>query len=521
MKPEDLKQWHELTTLAAAAIQSPLADLVRADDRFERFTFEGAELLLDLSKQRLDDDIVDALLRLADAQAFTQARDDLLSGARVNNTEDRPALHTALRARTGQLPEIAAQVSTTKSRLEHTVDQIRSGQWRGMSGKCLTDIVHIGIGGSHLGPELVYESLVENLGQLPRVHFVANLDAQALVSRLATLNPETTLFIIVSKSFSTLETRLNATSARSWFLERTADQAALEHHFLAVSSNPEAAGAFGIPDQNRFELWDWVGGRFSLWSAVGAPLMLAAGTSAFEQLLAGAEAMDQHFTDAPMRENLPLLMALTGVWNYNFLGVNNHAILPYSERLRLLPSYLQQLMMESNGKSVHRDGEPVGIHTMPIVWGGAGTNGQHAFHQLLHQGTRSFTADFILCAADEHHLPDHHHWLIANALGQSQAMLNGDADPDPHKAIPGNHATTTLILPDLAPRSIGALLALYEHTVFCQGVIWDINSFDQWGVELGKKLAMPIFKQLGGSSALTQDAPTRGLIHHLRKAEQQ
>jgi len=521
MKPEDLKQWHDLTTLAATAIQSPLADFVGTDDRFEHFSFEGAQLLLDLSKQRVDPNILDALLALAEAQAFTQARDDLLSGARINNTEDRPALHTALRARAGQPPDVAAAVAAVRSKLADTVAQIRSGQWRGISGKCLTDIVHIGIGGSHLGVELVYESLAKSLGQLPRVHFVANLDAQALASRLAVLDPETTLFIIVSKSFNTLETRLNATSARSWLLERTADPAAIKSHFLAVSSNPEAAAAFGIPEQNRFELWDWVGGRFSLWSAVGAPLMLAAGNDAFDELLTGAEAMDQHFSHAPIQENLPLLMALTGVWNYNFLGVNNHAILPYSDRLRLLPSYLQQLMMESNGKSVHRNGEPVGIHTMPIVWGGAGTNGQHAFHQLLHQGTRAFTADFIVSATDEYHLPDHHHWLLANALGQSQAMLKGDANPDPHKAVAGNHATTTIVMPDVDARSLGALLALYEHTVFCQGVIWDINSFDQWGVELGKKLAAPIFRQLGGSSALAQDVPTRGLIHHLRKAEQQ
>jgi glucose-6-phosphate isomerase len=296
-----------------------------------------------------------------------------------------------------------------------------------------------------------------------------------------------------------------------------ANSDAITRHFLAVSSNPEAASAFGIPEANRFELWDWVGGRYSLWSAVGLPIMLAAGNSAFAELLAGARDMDQHFLNAQADVNLPLLMALTGIWNYNFLGVTNHAILPYAQRLRLLPDYLQQLMMESNGKSVHRDGSPVAIHTMPVVWGGAGTNGQHAYHQLLHQGTRSFTADFIVCANDEHQLTDHHNWLLANALGQSQAMLMGEDNADPHKAVAGNHATTTLVLPDLRPHSIGALLALYEHTTFCQGVIWQINSFDQWGVELGKKLANPIFKQLGGSSTLTQDGSTAGLIDYLRK----
>jgi len=402
------------------------------------------------------------------------------------------------------------------------VNAVHSGAWRGATGKVISDIVHIGIGGSHLGPELVCEALTATPASpgSTHVHFVANLDAHALARVLAEVDPERTLFVIVSKSFSTLETRVNALSARSWLLERMADPDAVSAHFVAVTSNPQAAAAFGIPESNRFELWDWVGGRFSLWSAVGLPIMFSAGIHAFTRLLAGAQAMDAHFADAALEENLPLLMALTGIWNYNFLGVTNHAILPYCERLRLLPDYLQQLMMESNGKSVHLDGSTVSIHTMPIVWGGTGTNGQHAFHQLLHQGTRAFTADFILCAADEHQLSDHHRWLLANALGQSQAMMSGEAHADPHRAVAGNHATTTLVLPDLEPESIGALLALYEHTVFCQGLLWNINSFDQWGVELGKRLAEPIFKQLGGSSALTQDMPTRGLINYLRRFDE-
>jgi glucose-6-phosphate isomerase len=351
------------------------------------------------------------------------------------------------------------------------------------------------------------------------VHFVANIDGAALASVLAGLDPERTLFLIASKSFSTLETRVNANSARSWFLERMGSREAISRHFLAISSNPDAAAAFGIPEANRFELWDWVGGRFSLWSAVGLPIMLSLGADAFAQLRAGAHAMDTHFLTAPAAENLPLLMALTGIWNYNFLGVTNHAILPYSERLALLPDFLQQLMMESNGKRVHRDGSEVGVHTMPIIWGGAGTNGQHAFHQLLHQGTRAFTADFILCAEDAVGLPEHQRWLLANGIAQSQAMELGDAGQDTHQRVPGNHGTTTIVLPSLDAQHLGALLALYEHVTFCQGVVWDINSFDQWGVELGKRLAKPIFEQLGGASTLEQDASTRGLIGHLRGLE--
>jgi glucose-6-phosphate isomerase len=519
VNPEQSLEWRQLTRLAAEAITKPLSARTADPNRFADFSFSAAGLLLDLSKQHLDKNSLEVLLQLAQASDFPAAREALFSGDEINNTEGRAVGHTALRATAAERPAIAAGVSEVTQRLQQTVEAIRSGSWRGATGKTISNIVHIGIGGSHLGPELVYEAVAQPLGQKPRVHFVANIDAHALSATLADLDPERTLFVIVSKSFSTLETKINAQSARSWFLERMADPEAITRHFLAVSSNPEAASAFGIPEANRFELWDWVGGRYSLWSAVGLSIMLAAGNRAFAALLEGARAMDQHFLHSPSAANLPLLMALTGIWNYNFLGVTNHAILPYTQRLRLLPDYLQQLMMESNGKSVHRDGSPVAIHTMPIVWGGAGTNGQHAYHQLLHQGTRSFTADFIVCASDEHGLKDHHHWLLANALGQSQAMLAGDKNADPHKVVRGNHATTTLVLPDLQPHSIGALLALYEHTTFCQGVIWQINSFDQWGVELGKNLARPIFNQLGGSSTLTQDASTAGLIDYLRSAE--
>ena len=310
---------------------------------------------------------------------------------------------------------------------------------------------------------------------------------------------------------------MNADSARAWFLERTGDAAAIGRHFVAVSTNLEAAAAFGIPEANVYPMWDWVGGRYSVWSPVGLPIALAIGRQGFLEFLAGGHAMDVHFRRTPFATNLPVLMALAGIWNYNFLGVNNQAILPYSERLRLLPDFLQQLIMESNGKSVRQDGTSLTVHSMPIVWGGRGTNGQHAYHQLLHQGTRSFAADFIIVASGEP-TDTHHRWLNANALAQSQAMLLGQDDADPHKRVSGNKATTTLVLDELTPASLGSLIALYEQVVFCQGVIWDINSFDQWGVELGKRLALPIFEQLGGQSALGQDASTRGLIEYLTGA---
>jgi len=516
LKPDQQPQWKTLTELASSSIQQPLTELVNQNGRFAEFSFDAAGLLLDLSRQRLDRQILTALVGLARAQGFRERRDALLGGELVNETERRAALHTALRAPLERRPAMASAVEPVMTRLAQTTAAIREGRWRGATGKAITDVVHIGIGGSHLGPELVVQALLPRGARGPRVHFVANLDPHALVSVLERVSPEQTLFVVVSKSFSTLETRVNAASARSWFLERMTDTGAIARHFLAVSSNPDAAAAFGIPEQNRFELWDWVGGRFSVWSAVGAPILLGVGTTAFEELLAGAHAMDEHFANAPDEENLPLLLALTGIWNYNFLGVTNHAILPYAERLALLPAYLQQLMMESNGKRVHLDGSRASHHTMPIVWGGVGTNGQHAFHQLLHQGTRSFTADFILCGRDDCDLPEHHRWLLANALAQGQAMLRGDDNPDPHRSVPGNHATTTIVLPALTPATLGALLALYEHAVFCQGVVWQINSFDQWGVELGKRLALPIYEQLGGSATLTQDAPTRGLISYLR-----
>ncbi len=515
--PEQQSAWQDLTRRATALGQRPLAKLLEDDARNAALRIEAPGLSADFSRQRIDGGTLEDLLALAAQQHLPEQIERLFDGAHVNTTEDRPALHSALRAQPGERPAATeTAVSETLAQVLQLAAEVRSGQRRGHSGRAFTDIVHIGIGGSHLGPELAVTALAGPADPL-RCHFVANIDGAALTRALASLDPATTLFVVVSKSFSTLETRINAQSARSWFLERTGDPEALARHFLAVSANVEAAVEFGIAETMIYPLWDWVGGRFSLWSAVGLPIALAAGPEAFQALLQGARDMDEHFRRTDLSANAPVLMALTGIWNFNFLGAASLAVLPYDERLRLLPDYLQQLEMESNGKSVHLDGSPVGVHSMGIVWGGAGTNGQHAFHQLLHQGTRAFSADFIVARRAGHPLESHHRWLLANALAQSQAMMSGQDSDDPHRQVRGDKASTTLILESLSPYSLGALLALYEHKVFCQGVVWNINSFDQWGVEVGKRLAVPIHEQLGGASALHQDASTRHLVERLRR----
>jgi glucose-6-phosphate isomerase len=520
MSSKNSPAWKKLTRLAASSIQTPLSDWLTAHDRFEQFSFRATTLLLDASKQRINTEVLNELLQLAEEREVGARIQDLMTGAQVNFTEQRPALHTALRAPSDARPaKVSEPIEEILQRLFEFADSVRSARWLGHSGKALTNVVHIGIGGSHLGPELAVRALQAAATPHLDIRFAANVDEAALRDALAGLDPERTLFVIASKSFTTLETRLNAESARSWFLERVAEPDAIARHFVAVTSNVEAATELGIHPDNVYPMWDWVGGRFSLWSAVGLPIALAIGSQGFRELLAGAHAIDSHFASAPAAENVPLLMALIGIWNYNFLGVTNHAILPYSSRLDRLPDYLQQLEMESNGKHVSHGGEDVAVHTAPIIWGGEGTNGQHAFHQLLHQGTRSFTADFILIAGTGASTSEPTRWLLANGIAQSQAMMTGQDHADPHRQVAGEHATTTIVADQLSPFTLGALLATYEHKVFCQGVIWDINSFDQYGVELGKRLAVPIFDQLGGKPAVGQDASTRGLIDTIRDAQ--
>ena len=510
----ELPAWTRLARLAERLSSVPLRDMLEDDSRTAALEVRAGGLLFDFSRQRADLNVLAQLQSLAEERDWQRRVRQLMEGAAVNTSENRPALHTALRGPPGAMPPLAREVPGTLSRMRSFAEAVITGSWKGVSGKAITDVVHIGIGGSDLGPRLVVEAL-QPAGGRPALHFVANIDGHAISTTLAGLDPETTMFILASKSFTTRETLENGKTARSWFCERTNRADALARHFIAVTANPEAAAEFGLPSDNLFPMWDWVGGRYSLWSAVGLPIMLALGASGFDALLGGAHAMDRHFQAAPAAGNAPLLAALLGIWNCNFLGATSHAVLPYDERLRLLPDYLQQLETESNGKRVRHDGSPVGVHTTPVLWGGTGTTGQHAFHQLLHQGTHAFSADFILCASIEHGLPDHHRWLVANALSQGKAMAEGNDAADPHRAVPGNHATSTIVLDRLAPDTVGALVAFYEHKVFCQGLIWDINSFDQWGVELGKQLAKTVFTQLAGGSTAGQDRSTRSLIRRL------
>ncbi len=519
--------WGRLAGLANQAPRTQLATLLRDHGRCRAMRCTAAGALFDFSRQPVDLEILEALLELAGERHWQTRREALFAGEPVNTTEGVPALHTALRAPAEDQPEAAAQaVPATRQRLMAFAESIRNGQRTGHSGRAFQRVVHIGIGGSQLGPELATEAL--RSADCPLTfRFVANIDGHAIADALADADPETTLFIVVSKSFTTLETLANAATARNWLLERTNQREAVAAQFVAVTARTEAAVAWGLRPENIFPLWDWVGGRFSLWSAVGAPVAISIGKAGFEALLDGAHAMDRHFREAPAEANAPLLAALIDIWNINFLGVANHAVLPYDHRLRRLPAYLQQLKTESNGKSARHDGSATGVHTVPVIWGGEGTTGQHAFHQMLHQGTRAFSADFILTGADGHQPPrpelaDHHRWLLANGLGQGQAMALGWPHEDPHRAAPGNHGTNTVVLDRLEAGSLGALLAFYEHRVFCQGLIWDINAFDQWGVEFGKQLAKTLFEQLGRNSApanaaLGPDAATQALVSHLRQ----
>lgn len=510
--PQELAAWRQLAKLAERGVGE--AEDLGHPNRFQQFSQRLGPLLVDYSKQRIDDAVRLALVELARQSGIAQAIDELFAGSPVNTTEHRPALHMELRR---PASECRPDVSEARERFLRFAESIRRGEQLGLTAKPIATVVHIGIGGSHLGPELVTQALGASPGT-PEIRFLPNIDGNATSRALAGLDPATTLVCVASKSFATLEARVNAEAAKSWFLERTCAAAAVGRHFVAITANFDAARQFGLPSEQCFPLWDWVGGRFSLWSAVGLPIAIAIGRDAFEELLAGAHAVDAHFRTASLPNNLPLLLALLQIWNGNFLGAATHAVLPYDARLRRLPEFLQQLEMESNGKSVRRDGARVATHTVPVVWGGEETNGQHAFHQLLHQGTRAYSADLIACANPGHALKRHHEWLLANCLAQSKAMMQGVAGGEAHRHVAGNRPSTTILLDELSPRSLGALLALYEHKVFCAGAIWQINPFDQFGVELGKELARPIFGELGDDPpAQDQDFSTRGLVATIKR----
>ncbi|ALZ83043.1 glucose-6-phosphate isomerase [Pseudomonas oryzihabitans] len=537
-----LASWKALQEHRKAMQNFRMRDAFAADpQRFTQFSLNTSGLFLDYSKNLITEQTRELLVNLAREAGLEGAIRTLFDGAYVNSSEHRPALHTALRRPVGDSVEIDGQdimpeVHRVLNQMTALVTRIHNGLWRGYTEKPITDVVNIGIGGSFLGPQLVSEALVPFTQRGVRCHYLANIDGSEFREVTSKLAADTTLFIVSSKSFGTLETLKNAQAARAWCLAQGCPEPELHKHFIAVSSNVKMAVEFGIAEENIFPMWDWVGGRYSLWSAIGLPIALAIGMSNFKDLLAGAYAMDQHFTSAPFEENMPVLLGLLGVWYGNFWGATSHAILPYDHHLRNFVKHLQQLDMESNGKSVRQDGSPVSMETGPVIWGGVGCNGQHAYHQLLHQGTQLIPGDFIVPVVSHNPVADHQQWLYANCLSQSQALMLGktreEAEKElrekgmgeaeiaklaPHKVIPGNRPSNTLVLERISPRRLGALVALYEHKVFVQSVIWGINCFDQWGVELGKELGKDVYQHIiGRSEGKADDGSTQGLIDYFR-----
>ena len=531
----DTAAWQALGRHHADVRQPHLRELFASDPaRVERLSLEAAGIHADLSKHRVTEETVRLLVAVAAAREVERHRDAMFRGEHVNPTEDRAALHVALRMpRDRSLVvdgvDVVREVHDVLDRMAAFADRVRSGAWRGHTGRPIRTVVNIGIGGSDLGPAMAYEALRAYGAPEIDVRFVANVDATDLVEALRGREPAETLVIVSSKTFTTVETMTNARSARQWLLDGLGgDESAIAKHVVAVSTNLDAVTAFGIDPVNAFGFWDWVGGRYSMDSAIGLSTMLAIGPERFHELLAGFHAVDRHFAEAPLERNLPVLMGMLGVWYRNFLGAETHAVLPYEQYLARFPAYLQQLVMESNGKRVTVAGAPVGIDTAGIVWGEPGTNGQHSFHQLLHQGTALVPADIIAFAAPSNPLGRHHDLLLANALAQAQALafgrtadeLRAAGDPEElvaHKEMPGNRPTTFLLLERLTPFALGSLVALYEHIVFTQGVVWGIDSFDQWGVQLGKELAGELEPVLAGDGDATGlDPSTASLVARIR-----
>jgi glucose-6-phosphate isomerase len=520
-----------------------LRDLFASDpDRFKQLSIEAAGLFLDYSKNRLTGETMRLLVALARERGLAQRRDAMFAGEKINSTERRAVLHVALRAPRdlalrvdGQ--DVSSDVHAVLDRIGHFTEQVRSGQWRGFTGKAITDIVNIGIGGSFLGPKMACHALRSFAHPRLTMHFVSNVDGHDLDAVLQQVDPATTMFIVASKTFTTLETMMNAQSARAWFLSHGTPDS-LPQHFVAVSTNTEAVQDFGIDPDNMFPFWDWVGGRYSIWSAIGLPVALAIGFERFGQFLAGAHAMDRHFSTAPLERNMPVILGLAGIWNRNFLGCASLSIAPYHQDLNQFPGYLQQLEMESNGKRVSIEGAALRTPSCPAIWGDVGTNGQHAYFQLLHQGTDVIPVDFIAALTPAHLLPGHHAALLANCFAQSEAFMRGKTPEEvraelqvqgmpeqqieallPHRVFPGNRPSNTILMEALTPATLGALIALYEHKVFVQGVLWGVNSFDQWGVELGKVLAKNIQLELEDQpSPKLHDSSTNGLIARARAA---
>ncbi len=520
-----------------------MRDLFAKDpERAQRYSQSVAGLFVDYSKNRITDETLRLLIQLAEAVQLPQWIQRMYQGEHINNTEDRAVLHIALRNRSDRPiyvdgEDVMPGINAELEKIERFVTEVRSGSWRGFTGHSIRDVVNIGIGGSNLGPLMVCEALRHYQSDDLRVHFVSNVDGTHLQETLRDLNPEQTLFVVASKTFTTQETMTNANSARAWLLDALGEEIAVRDHFVAVSTHEERVSAFGIDTKHMFRFWDWVGGRYSLWSVIGLPIALAVGMDRFRQLLEGAHAMDEHFRTADLRNNLPVRLGLLGIWYRNFAGAPTQAVLPYDQYLRYLPAYLQQADMESNGKGVTRTGERVTYDTGPVVWGEPGTDGQHAFFQLIHQGTQLIPADFIAAVNSLNPLGDHQEKLLANCFAQSEALMKGRTPEEArvdmedwelseaqrellaaHRSFPGNRPTNTILMERLTPRTLGALLALYEHRIFVQGVIWGINSFDQWGVELGKELAGVLLEEIAqGKATEEHDASTQSLLQYYLK----
>lgn len=535
--------WQQLQQHYAQVKDLHMRDLFAQDPgRFDALTIRFGDILFDYSKNRITHETIALLCDLVRERQLESWRDRLFGGDKINHTEARAVLHTALRDRSGEAIhvdgiDVVPQIQSMRKRMREIVEAVRSREWRGISGQPITDIVNIGVGGSDLGPVMAYEALRPYAIHDLKMHFVSNVDESHIADTLRVIKPETTLFIVVSKSFVTQDTLVNAKTARHWLVNGSSNpNQVLAHHMLAVTEKKAAAEGFGIPAKNILPLWDWVGGRYSLWSAVGLSLAIAVGMDNFEDMLEGAYELDQHFKTTPCEDNIPVIMALLGVWYNNFFNAHTYAVLPYDQYLHRLPPYLRQQDMESNGKRITRDGETVDYATGPAIFGQLGISGQHAFYQLMHQGTQIIPADILAPINRHHDIPEHHRLLLSNVFAQTEAFMRGKTREEaevelikegldretidlllPYKVFPGNKPTNTFLYSKLTPKTLGSLIAMYEHKVFVQGVIWGINSFDQWGVELGKQLARQIQPELEtDDKVVSHDSSTNGLVNYYK-----
>ncbi|HEY8401973.1 MAG TPA: glucose-6-phosphate isomerase [Cytophagaceae bacterium] len=539
----EFNSWKKLTEHYKSVSNLQMRDLFQKDpQRFNKFSLQLNDLLLDYSKNRITEETIALLIELAKEAQLSKAIDAMFSGEKINNTENRAVLHVALRNRSNTPikvdgEDVMPKVNAVLEKMKGFTESVRSGAWKGYSGKSITDVVNIGIGGSDLGPYMVTEALKPYGHQSLKVHFVSNVDGTHIAETLKKLNAETTLFIIASKTFTTQETITNAESAKAWFLEKAKDPSAVAKHFVALSTNATEVSKFGIDTNNMFEFWDWVGGRYSLWSAIGLSIAVYIGYDNFIQLLSGAHEMDNHFKNTPFEKNIPVILGLLGIWYNNFFEAESHAILPYDQYLHRFAAYFQQGDMESNGKRVTKDGKVVNYQTGPIIWGEPGTNGQHAFYQLIHQGTKLIPCDFLAPVISHNPIGDHHKKLLANFFAQTEALMKGKTEAEakaelekeglsgkalenllPHKVFPGNIPTNSIFFKKLTPFMLGQLIAMYEHKIYVQGVIWNVNSYDQWGVELGKQLAKKILSELNDDSKVnSHDSSTNGLINYFKE----